>query len=107
MEKFAPLERIDVGRILSEAEQLLVSGDLPDFENFVYTSEATRQQYVEIERQSTAAVRQREQEFTVLRSELAYNPAALEQYRDRKICSCLPLRIPTKHRLRPHPFPRC
>lgn len=85
MEKFAPLERIDVGRILSEAEQLLTSGDLHGFENFVHALEATRQQYLEIERQSTAAARQMEQEFATLRSELAYNPAAVEHYREMQL----------------------
>jgi hypothetical protein len=85
MERFTPVERIDEGRILSEAERLLVSGDLHGFENFVHTLEASRQQYVEIERQSTLAARQLEQEFAALRGELAYNPAALEQYRELQL----------------------
>jgi len=85
MERFTPLERVDEGRILSEAERLLVSGDLHGFENFVHALEATRQQYLEIERQSTAAARQMEQEFATLRSELAYNPAAVEHYREMQL----------------------
>jgi hypothetical protein len=85
MENFEPLERIDVNRVLSEAERLLVTGDLHGFENFVHALEATRQRYVEIERQSTVAVRQMEQEFAALRNELAYNPAALEQYRELQL----------------------
>jgi hypothetical protein len=85
MERFEPLDRIDVSRILSEAERLLAMGDLHGFENFVHTLEATRQQYIEVERQSTVAVRQMEQEFAALRSELAYNPAALEQYREMQL----------------------
>ncbi len=85
MERFTPLERVDEGRILSEAERLLVSGDLHGFENFVHALEATRQQYLEIERQSTAAARQMEQEFATLRSELAYNPATVEHYREMQL----------------------
>ncbi len=85
MERFAPLERVDESRILSESERLLVSGDLHGFENFVHTLETARQQYLEIERQSTAAARQMEQEFVTLRSELAYNPAAVEHYREMQI----------------------
>src|SRR5712692_35756 len=56
MERFTPLERVDEGRILSE-----------------------------VERQSTAAARQMEQEFATLRSELAYNPAAVEHYREMQL----------------------
>ncbi|HXG22286.1 MAG TPA: hypothetical protein VNN62_24860 [Methylomirabilota bacterium] len=82
MEQFMPLERVDVGRVLSQAEQLLAAGDLSQFEQFVHALETNRQHYLEVERQSTAAARQLEQEFTALRSELAYNPAAVEQYRD-------------------------
>src|SRR5207249_3860090 len=85
MESFTPLERIDVNRVLAEAERLLAAGDLHGFENFVHALEATRQRYVEIERQATVAVRQMEQEFAALRSELAYNPAALEQYREMQL----------------------
>ena len=85
MERFEALERIDVNRILAEAERLLLSGDLTGFENFVHALEATRQQYVEIERQSTMVVRQMEQEFATLRSELAYNPAAIDQYREMQL----------------------
>ncbi len=85
MERFEPLERVDVSRILSEAERLLATGDLHGFENFVHALEATRQRYVEIERQSTVAARQMEQEFAALRSELAYNPAALERYREMQL----------------------
>jgi hypothetical protein len=85
MERFTPLERNDEGRILAEAERLLVSGDLHGFENFVHALEAGRQQYVEIERQSTLAARQMEQEFASLRNELAYNPAAVDQYREMQL----------------------
>jgi hypothetical protein len=85
MERFTPLERIDEGRIVAEAERLLVGGDLHGFENFVHALEASRQQYVEIERQSTLAARQMEQEFAALRSELAYNPAAVEHYRELQL----------------------
>jgi len=82
MEQYSPLERVDVGRTLAQAEQLLTSGDVSNFENLVHALEAHRQQYLEVERQSAAAVRQLEQEFTALRNELAYNPAAIEQYRE-------------------------
>jgi len=82
MEQFMPLERVDVGRVLSQAEQLLAAGDLSQFEQFVHALETNRQHYLEVERQSTAAARQLEQGFTALRSELAHNPAAVEQYRD-------------------------
>jgi GrpB-like predicted nucleotidyltransferase (UPF0157 family) len=85
MERFAPLERIDVSRILSEAERLLTSGDLQSFENFVHALEASRQQYLEVERQATVVARQMEQEFAALRGELAYNPAAVEQYREMQL----------------------
>jgi hypothetical protein len=85
MERIDPLERVDGNRVLSEAERLLAAGDLHGFENFVHALEATRQQYLEIERQSTGAVRQMEQEFAALRSELAYNPAAMEQYREMQL----------------------
>ncbi len=47
MERFAPLERVDESRILSESERLLVSGDLHGFENFVHALETARQQYLE------------------------------------------------------------
>lgn len=82
MEQFMPIERVDAGRVLSQAEQLLATGDLAHFEQFVHTLETNRQRYLEIERQSTAAARQLEQEFTALRGELAYNPTAVEQYRE-------------------------
>lgn len=82
MEQYPALERIDVGGILAQAEHLLASGDVGNFENLVHTLEAHRQQYLEVERQSAAAVRQLEQEFAALRGELAYNPAAVEQYRE-------------------------
>lgn len=85
MEQYSALERIDVRRILSEAEQLLQAGDVSNFENLVHALESQRQQYLEVERQSTAIVRQMEQEFTALRSELAYNPAAIEQYREMQL----------------------
>jgi hypothetical protein len=85
METFQPLERVDAGRLLAEAERLVATGDFTNFENFVHTLEATRQHYVEIERQSTATVRQLEQEFSGLRGELAYNPAAVEQYRELQL----------------------
>ena len=82
MDHIEPLERIDAHRILSEAEQLLTAGDIHTFEKLVHTLETNRQRYVEIERQSADAVRQLEQEFAAIRSELAYNPAAVQQYRE-------------------------
>lgn len=85
MEQYSALERVDVGRILSQAEQLLASGDVGNFENLVHTLESQRQQYLEVERHSATIVRQLEQEFTTLRSELAYNPAAIEQYREMQL----------------------
>jgi hypothetical protein len=48
----------------------------------VHALETNRQHYLEVERQSAAAARQLEHEFTALRSELAYNPAAGEHYRE-------------------------
>jgi hypothetical protein len=85
MEQFAPLERIDVSRILAEAERLLTIGDIAHFESFVHALEAQRQQYLEVERQSSVVVRQLEQEFGALRGELAYNPTAVEQYREMQL----------------------
>ncbi len=85
MEQYTALERIDVGRVLSQAEQLLMAGDVTSLENLVHALESHRQQYLEVERQSTAAVRQLEQEFTTLRGELAYNPAAIEHYREMQL----------------------
>ena len=82
MERFTPLERVDVNGILSDAEQFLAAGDVSTFENFVHQLEARRQQYLEIERQSALAARQMEQEFSALRGELAYNPEAVEHYRE-------------------------
>ena len=64
MEQHPALERVDVGSILSQAEQLLASGDVGNFENLVHALESHRQQYLEIERQSATIVRQLEQEFT-------------------------------------------
>jgi hypothetical protein len=71
--------------VLAQAEQLLVAGDVTNLENLVHALDSHRQQYLEVERQSTAAVRQLEQEFATLRGELAYNPAAIEQYRERQL----------------------
>jgi malonyl CoA-acyl carrier protein transacylase len=85
MEQYTALERIDVGRVLAQAEQLLVAGDVTNLENLVHALEAHRQQYLEVERQSSTAVRQLEQEFATLRGELAYNPAALEHYREMQL----------------------
>lgn len=85
MEQYTALERVDAGRILSQAEQLLASGDTGHFENLVHALESQRQQYLEIERQSASIVRQLEQEFTALRGELAYNPTAIEQYREMQL----------------------
>jgi hypothetical protein len=85
MEQFAPLERVDVGRVLSEAERLLTVGDVSNFESLVHALEAHRQQYLEVERQSAAIVRQLEQEFGTVRGELAYNPGAIEQYREMQL----------------------
>jgi hypothetical protein len=85
MEQYTALERIDVGRVLSQAEQLLAAGDVTNLENLVHALEAHRQQYLEVERQSSAAVRQLEQEFATLRGELAYNPAAIEHYREMQL----------------------
>lgn len=85
MEQFAPLERVDVGRVLHEAERLLTVGDIDHFESLVHALEAHRQQYLEVERQSTTIVRQLEQEFGALRGELAYNPAAIDQYREMQL----------------------
>jgi hypothetical protein len=85
MEQYSALERVDVGHILSQAEQLLASGDVGNFENLVHALESHRQQYLEVERQSSTIVRQLEQEFTALRGELAYNPTAIEHYREMQL----------------------
>jgi hypothetical protein len=82
MEQFAALERIDAGRLLTEAEQMLATGDFDGFEHFIHAIEAKRQQYLEVEKQASVAARQLEQQFVNLRNELAYNPTALEQYRE-------------------------
>jgi hypothetical protein len=64
METVEALERIDANRLFAEAEQLLASGDVEQFEQFVHSLENQRQQYLEIEKQASAALRQLEQQFT-------------------------------------------
>jgi hypothetical protein len=82
MERFDALERVDADSILAEAQRLLSTGDFESFEQLVHTLETKRQHYLEVEKQAAVAARQLEQEFITLRSELAYNPAAVEQYRE-------------------------
>jgi hypothetical protein len=61
MEPLEPLERIDVDRLYAEAEQLLAPGELEHLEQFLHALKNILQQYLDIEKQAAAVIRQLEQ----------------------------------------------
>jgi len=71
METFTPLERVDTNRVFAEAEQLLATGDIESFEQFVHALEIRRQQYLDIEKQATATAPDATQPFQRSRSRTA------------------------------------